>query len=148
MKSGKKHKLLIAVVVAALFLTMMFPASVFARNDAADGNAAVNDAEFTVQYYAGIPSYSTSGDEDNALSIIDTTGENEQPANEDGSNVKTRKLYLDENGQFKWEYSLSAIYTEESYSAMKAELEKAMQKVGCCSSPPLNIENFIHPQQA
>ena len=131
MKSGKKHKLLIAVVVAALFLTMMFPASVFARNGAENGNggnggsggnagntgnAAVNDAEFTVQYYAGIPSYSTSGDEDNALSIIDTTGENEQPANEDGSNVKTRKLYLDENGQFKWEYSLSAIYTEESYS--------------------------------
>ncbi len=128
MKSGKKHKLLVAAVVAALFLTMMFPASVFARNAAADGNggsggnagntgnAAVNDAEFTVQYYAGIPSYSTSGDEDNALSIIDTTGENEQPANEDGSNVKTRKLYLDENGQFKWEYSLSAIYTEESYS--------------------------------
>ena len=29
-----------------------------------------------------------------------------------------------------------------------AELEKAMQKVGCCSSPPLNLENFIHPQQA
>ena len=116
MKSGKKHKLLVAAVVAALFLTMMFPASVFARNGAADGNAAVNDAEFTVQYYAGIPSYSTSGDEDNALSIIDTTGENEQPANEDGSNVNTRKLYLDENGQFKWEYSLSAIYAEESYS--------------------------------
>lgn len=116
MKSRKKHKLLIAVVVAALFLTMMFPASVFARNGAADGNAAVNDAEFTVQYYAGIPSYSTSGDEANALSIIDTTGENEQPANEDGSNVETRKLYLDENGQLKWEYSLSAIYAEESYS--------------------------------
>ena len=38
MKSGKKHKLLVAAVVAALFLTMMFPASVFARNDAADGN--------------------------------------------------------------------------------------------------------------
>ena len=90
MERFKRRKLLTTVIVLMLILTMVFPMTAYAKRSGAV-NKSVNNPEFTVQYYAGIPSYEKDGDPDNALPIIDTQGQ-VLPTNDQGVIAPTAAL--------------------------------------------------------
>ena len=118
MQRFKRRKLLTTVIVLMLILTMVFPMTAYAKRSGAV-NKSVNNPEFTVQYYAGIPSYEKDGDPNNALPIIDTQGQ-VLPTNAQGENVKNRNIYVDDDGELLWDYSLMPVYTEEKYEFFSA----------------------------
>ena len=118
MERFKRRKLLTTVIVLMLILTMVFPMTAYAKRSGAV-NKSVNNPEFTVQYYAGIPSYEKDGDPNNALPIIDTQGQ-VLPTNDQGENVKNRNIYVDDDGELLWDYSLMPVYTEEKYEFFSA----------------------------
>ena len=118
MQRFKRRKLLTTVIALMLILTMVFPMTAYAKRSGAV-NKSVNNPEFTVQYYAGIPSYEKDGDPNNALPIIDTQGQ-VLPTNAQGENVKNRNIYVDDDGELLWDYSLMPVYTEEKYEFFSA----------------------------
>lgn len=116
---SSKKKWLAYLVLLTFVFTCIVPTNIVGGNS--EAWADIGDGKFTVQYWANLTDFATSGD--NEIKLINTSKENgigRTPKNSDGTNIATKSIFVDEKGNVQTRNILTPIFTDHDFKYAEA----------------------------